>query len=106
MFGHQDAPSGPDERDPERTVQVMKPSLLLTVVVLIAVAAVCALMALVGIGVDADATTAPGATTVIFQDTITPTDLGTTSATGAAASSTTTAWTTSTVAGTTSTTAR
>jgi hypothetical protein len=91
---------GPDAHDPERTVDGMRPSLLLAFVVLIAVAAVFALMVFAGIGGEVAATTAPAATTVILQDTISPTGSG-----AAGGTSSTIARPTSTTASTTSTTA-
>ena len=48
----------------------------MAVVVLVAVAAVFALMGIAGIGGNGAATTAPEVTTVILQDTITPTESG------------------------------
>lgn len=54
----------------------MRPSLQLAVAVLLVVAAVFALMVVAGIGGDATASTAPGATTIILQDTFDPSATG------------------------------
>jgi len=78
----------------------MRPSLPLAVIVLVAVAVVFALMVIAGIGGDVAATTAPMVTTIILQDTISPTGPPTTTA----PTSTTTRPTSTTTAPTSTTT--